>query len=202
MKRYIVPLILGAALTGAPASAQSDLYLGVDLLSSSNSFDIYDSGYPTSDVSNTSKAFKIKLGFQGYDGWRMQGYYLYENFDEPLFDDRNDELGEIGVDFIKAFGAGPGIAPFIQFGLGVGWMDLNDIPPYYYDDTSVGEYSAKVGAGVIFWLSPAIDLVAGIDLQQRWWGDINYYDDTTGRNEYVETDDTSARAYIGLNIYF
>jgi len=196
MKRYIAPLILGAVLTGAPASAQSDLYLGVDLLSSSNSFDVYDSGYPTSDVSNSSKAFKIKLGFQGYDGWRMQGYYLYENFDEPLFDDRNDELSEIGVDFIKAFGAGPGISPFIQFGLGVGWMDL--APSYYYED-SIGEYSAKIGAGVIFWLSPAIDLVAGIDLQQRWWEDINYYD---GSDQYVETDDTSARAYIGLNIYF
>lgn len=199
MKQMLSVTFLGIALASAPASAQSNLYLGLDLASSSNNFDIHDSYYGSFSPDNESRAFKFKLGFEGYDGWRTQGYYQHETFDEPLFDPYNDELSEIGFDIIKAFGSGPGITPFLQAGIGVGWMDLH--PDYYYDDT-ISEYSLKVGAGVIFWLSPAIDAVVGVDLQQRYWQDVSYYDSESGRDEYIETDDTSARAYIGINVYF
>jgi hypothetical protein len=135
----------------------------------------------------------VKLGLLTYDGWRVQGYYLNETFDDPLFDPYHDELSEMGIDLIKAFEGSSGIAPFIQGGVGIGWMNID--PALYHDD-STSEYSLKFGAGLLFWLSPALDLVVGADLQYRGWDDLR---DSLGR---IETEDTSARLYLGMNVYF
>jgi hypothetical protein len=193
MQRYLALALLGITLLGTQANAQSDLYLGVDLFQSYNSFDVYTTDSGSFDYDNDSDGFKAKLGVLTYDGWRVQGYYLYERFDEPLFDPNNDELSEMGVDLIKSFGTGRGIAPFIQGGFGIGWMDLD---PAYYADDSISEFSLKFGAGMFIWLSPALDAVVGADLQYRGWEDVR---DDLGR---IETEDTSARLYVGLNVYF
>lgn len=193
MRYAITTALLGMACLGTPASAQSNLYVGLDLMQSYNDFEIYDSGYGKFEPDNESRAFKFKIGTFSNSGWRLQGYYLHEEYDESLFDPTSDTLDEIGIDVIRAYSAGSGMAPFIQGGVGIGSMDLD---PAYYDEDTVGTFSLKMGVGVLFWISPAIDLLAGVDVQYRGWEDLRY------GPEYVETDETSTRVYLGINVYF
>ena len=189
MKKIIMGAALAASLLTTQASA--DMYMGLDMLSSSNTFtlDVNRLGSASADLD--SKAFKLKIGSINNNGWRVQGYYLRETYEQTLFDASNDQLNEIGMDIIKGFEVTPEFSPFIQAGIGFGWMDVVG-----YTEDSMKEYSLKVGAGVMYKVIPQVELVAGVDFQHRAWQDIQVGSYT------LTTTEKSTKLYAGINYHF
>ncbi|MEJ2501068.1 MAG: hypothetical protein P8Y65_08105 [Campylobacterales bacterium] len=177
----------------------SDLYVGLDVFGGNNDFDVDVSGsiYGSGSFDDDSKGFKLKFGALLVNDLRLQGYLQSENFDDPIFDNTNDQLVEIGIDLIKEFIVSPELSPFIQGGIGYGAMDLDR---YYYTDDAINEINLKVGLGLMFRVTPAVELLAGVDFQWRRWSDITYDDGYDYFN--VETKDSSQRYYGGVNFHF
>ncbi|WP_345972970.1 outer membrane beta-barrel protein [Sulfurimonas diazotrophicus] len=191
----LTPLLLGALSANAWAQ-RADLYFGMNLFGSENKFDFEAGGYHERP-SIGSKGFALKFGAVLYNGWRLQGYLLGEYFDEPLFDDTNDELYELGLDVIKTFDTYTNLYPFIQAGIGSGSMQLDSY--YYPHDDSIGEVSLKVGMGLIFRIAPQLEVMGGVDFQWRTWQDVEYYYPVYNK---LSTDDSSVRYYGGFNFLF
>jgi len=190
MKKIILAAGLAASLLTTQAMADKDMYVGLDIVSSSNEFTLDNSLVSVSGDDN-SEALKFKVGSTGNDGWRYQFYYLRETYDMPVFDASNDVLIEIGYDIIKGFKVTPKFSSFIQAGVGFGWMNVTG-----YTESSWKEYSLKIGAGVMYELVSQVELVAGIDLQHRQWQDINVGFYT------IDTTEKSTKLYAGINYYF
>ena len=182
---------LGAVSMSSAASA-SDLYIGLDVFGSHNRFD-YDYAGLTQKTDIDSSGLKLKLGALLVYDLRLQGYVLTEKFDEPPFDYTNDRLTEIGLDLIKEFVVSPQFSPFIQGGIGYGTMDLDR---RYYDDDYIEEVNLKVGIGLMFRVTPSVELLTGIDFQWRGWSDVYY------NNVKMETEDGSQRFYVGIDFLF
>ncbi len=195
MKKIYLSSLVTSLLMFSNAHA-GNFYTGLDLISSANTFTVSAAIYNytvATDIDDDSQGFKLKFGVQGSEGWRIQGYLLKETYDTPVFDATNDELVEIGVDVIKGFEITPEFSPFVQIGLGVGAMDVN---AQYYTDDSISAVSFKLGAGVMYDITKEIELIAGVDFQQRRWQDIVYNSVT------VEIEEASTKAYVGLNYHF
>ena len=182
---------LGAVSMSSAASA-SDLYIGLDVFGSHNRFD-YDYAGLTQKTDIDSSGLKLKLGALLVYDLRLQGYVLTEKFDEPPFDYTNDRLTEIGLDLIKEFVVSPQFSPFIQGGIGYGAMDLDR---RYYDDDYIEEVNLKVGVGLMFRVTPSVELLAGVDFQWRGWSDVYY------NNVKMKTEDGSQRFYVGIDFLF
>ena len=187
---YIVAA-LGAVSMNSAASA-SDLYIGLDVFGSHNRFD-YDYAGLTQKTDIDSSGLKLKLGALLVYDLRLQGYVLTEKFNEPPFDYTNDRLTEIGLDLIKEFVVSPQFSPFIQGGIGYGAMDLDR---RYYDDDYIEEVNLKVGVGLMFRVTPSVELLAGVDFQWRGWSDVYY------NNVKMKTEDGSQRFYVGIDFLF
>lgn len=191
MKKIIVGALLGGSLISTQAlAADTSIYVGIDYLKGSNTFTVKAAGI-SADTDVDSDNFKFKVGYAGENNWRTQFYYLNETYDKTLFDASNDKFHEIGVDLIKAFEATPEILPFVQVGLGYGWMSVDG-----YSDSSIAAVSAKIGAGVIYKVLPEFELLAGVDYQYKNWQDIDYGIFT------LETSEKSFKYYIGANYHF
>jgi len=196
MKKIIIATLLGTSLISTQALAEDSVYIGLDVLSSGNTFTVEarnsaNGATAAADVDDNSKGFKLKVGIEVSDGWRFQGYYLGETYDTPVFDASNDYLSEIGIDVIKGFEVTPKFSPFVQVGLGYGWMDVDG-----YTDDAISAVSMKIGAGVMYKVTDNIELLAGIDLQYRKWQDIKINTIT------FETSEKSTKLYAGLNFHF
>lgn len=193
MKKIIAIALAGSLMCSSQLLAEeSNIYIGIDGLTNSNTFTLKNTSTGAeADVDVDSNGFKLKVGVEYSSGWRMQGYYLGETYDSPLFDATNDYLNEIGIDFIKGFKVTPEFSPFIQVGLGYGWMNVDG-----YTEDSISSVSVKIGAGVMYKVTPEIELLAGIDLQRRRWADI-----TIGTTT-IETTEQSTKIYAGVNFHF
>lgn len=193
MKNTVIGTLLCVALATTSAQAEDkQFYLGLDAFTSSNTFDLKNATTGASaDVDDDSDGFKLKFGANLDDGWRVQGYFQHEVYDLPIYDNTNDELNEIGVDVIKGFEVTPEFSPFIQAGLGYGWMDIQG-----YSESTANEVSLKVGAGVMYKVTPMFEAIAGIDFQYRNWTDV------TLLNQRIEIDEGSTKFYIGANFHF
>ena len=191
MKKIIIGALLGASLVSMNAMAEeSGLYVGLDAFTSSNTFTLEALG-ASADVDNDSDGFKLKFGSTLNEGWRVQGYFQHETYDETLYDDKNDALNEIGVDVIKGFEVTPEFSPFIQVGLGYGWMDVEG-----YSESTANEVSLKLGAGVMYKITPTFEVIAGIDFQHRTWSELQVGTVT------IDITEKSTKPYIGANFHF
>lgn len=195
MKKIIAAMLITAGITSSLAADESNLYVGLDIISSSNTFTVDVAG-GSADFDDDSSAFKLKFGSALSDGWRLQGYFLHETYDETIFDDKNDALNEIGLDLIKGFEVTPEFSPFIQAGIGYGWMDVEGL-----SESSIKEVSVKIGAGVMYKVTPTFELLAGVDFQVRKWQDIELFIPNYGTYT-VETSEKSTKLYIGANVHF
>jgi len=206
MKKLVFSALVGCGLLATQSLAsEKSVYVGIDYLNNSNTIEYSDK---TEEVDNNSKAFKFKIGFADNDNnLRTQLYFLSETYDEPIFDSSNDNLKEIGMDIIKTLPLTPKFLPFIQAGFGYGFMSIDG-----YNESSIAEVSFKVGVGAIYKITPKFELLGGLDFQYRKWQDrevtttykytgvyYNYYSSTT---ETIETDETSSKLYVGLNLHF
>lgn len=189
MKKIISIALLGSSILSTQMLA-NDMYVGLDAISSSTTFTLEALGTEV-DADDDAKAFKLKLGTVNDNGFRVQLYYLHETYDIPVFDASNDVLNEIGVDIIQGFEVTPEFSPFIQAGLGYGWMNVDG-----YTDSSIAEYSLKIGVGVMYKVVESVELIAGVDLEYRRWQDISYGAVT------VETSEKSTKLYVGANYRF
>lgn len=200
MRKLMISAVVTFQLFLAGAMADnSELYLGLDVFGSQNDFNAEVSGSESSSANKKirSSGLKMKFGTLLIYGLRLQGYLQFEKFDETLFDADHDRLMEIGLDLIKTFAVTPEFLPFVQGGLGYGWMDLDK---EYYDDGTMNEVSLKIGAGVIYRVVPSVELLAGLDFQARKWKDIEYSNPPYYFKQ--ETDDSAPRYYIGANVLF
>ncbi|WP_457598497.1 outer membrane protein [Hydrogenimonas sp.] len=177
------------ATTGVCAD-KSNWFVGLDYVGNSNTF-TFESGSLSVDADDDSKGYKLRIGSVGNDGWRFQGYFQSEKYDKTIFDSTNDTLNEIGFDIIKGFEVTQNFVPFLQGGLGYGWMDVQG-----YSESSINEVSAKIGAGVIYKITPRFEILGGADLQYRSWQDI------TDGVITVQTSEKSTRLYAGANFHF
>lgn len=193
MKKIVMGALLCTSLVATNAMAEdSQFYAGLDVFSSSNTFTLENASTGASaDVDVDSDGFKLKFGANLDEGWRVQGYYQHETYDEPLYDNTNDVLSEIGVDVIKGFEVTPKFSPFIQAGLGYGWMDVEG-----YSESTANSVSLKFGAGVMYKVTPMFEALAGIDFQYRNWTDLQLGTTT------IEIDETATKFYIGANFHF
>lgn len=193
VKKIVISALVCASLVATNAMAEdSEFYVGLDVFSSNNTFTLENSVTGASaDVDVDSDGFKLKFGATLNEGWRVQGYYQHETYDETLYDATNDVLNEIGVDVIKGFEVTSEFSPFIQAGLGYGWMDVEG-----YSDDTVNEVSLKLGAGVMYKITPTFEAIAGIDFQYRNWSDLQIGSTT------IEIDEKITKFYIGANIHF
>lgn len=184
-----VLLTIGLFFTNAVAE-EAQMYVGLDLISSDNTV-TKKVGTIETDADNDSDGFKLKFGALLNDGWRLQGYYLNETYDKPIIDGKHDTLNEIGLDVIKGFEVTPKLSPFIQGGIGYGWMDIQG-----YNESSINSFSVKLGAGVMYKITTNFELLAGLDLQARGWEDISFLTTT------IKTSEASSKLYIGANVHF
>ena len=189
--------VLGIFSATAWADDSQNLYFGLDIFGTSNQFD-YEYAGTTKSEDFDSAGFKLIFGALLVYDMRLQGYLQSEKFNEPLFDDSHDRLTEVGLDLIKAFPVSDTFSPFIQGGIGYGMMDLTAAQ---YFDSSVEEFNLRIGVGVMYKASDAIELLTGLDLQWRRWSDLDYYD-TFPNTRTLQTKDTSERFYVGINYLF
>lgn len=194
MKKIICATLLSTSILSTQALAEdSELYFGVDVSSNSNTFTIEEESSGDSvDADNDSTSFKFKFGTVSNNNLRLQGYYQYEQYDEALYDDTNDVLNEIGLDIIKGFDVTPKFAPFIQAGLGYGWMNVKSASG---SDTA-NDVSLKIGGGLMYKVTPTFEGIVGVDLQYRAWSSYKYEGYTLLISE------GSTRLYLGANIHF
>jgi opacity protein-like surface antigen len=172
---------------------EKNIYLGVDILSSGNTFHIENKNTGKSiDSDVNSKAFKLKFGTVMDDNLRVQAYYQHETYKETLYDETHDLLNEVGLDLIKGFEVTPKFLPFLQVGLGYGWMNVDG----YSNRDTVNEISLKIGAGLMYQFTNTFEGIVGFDAQYRNWTDIEIY----GQKALIS--ETSRRLYIGVNIHF
>jgi len=184
-------VLLGTALLCTNALAEeAQMYVGLDLIASNNTLTT-EIGTLETERENDSDGFKLKFGALLDDGWRLQGYYLNETYDRAVIDGKNDSLNEVGLDLIKGFEVTPKFSPFLQAGIGYGWMDING-----YDKDSINSVSLKIGAGVMYKITQTFEVIAGLDLQARGWEDIAFLTTT------IKTSETSSKLYLGANIHF
>ena len=189
MKKIITTILLSAGLLSTQALAEeSKMYVGLDIGTSINTFNV-DGG---SDIDSDSINFKLKYGYRLDTDLTLQGYYQYESFDDGVYDKpSSNSLNEIGVDLIKSFDKASDFTPFVQVGMGYGLMSVNE-----FSESSANEFGIKIGGGAIYSLTPEFDLLAGIDLQYRNWTDV-----VKGSNSFA-IDETTIQFYIGSNFNF
>lgn len=183
-------MLLAASISSSVMAEESELYIGLDVFASSNTFTLETLGI-SADTDVDSDGFKLKFGSTLNEGWRVQGYYQNETYDRALYDNTNDTLNEIGVDLIKGFEVTPEFSPFIQAGLGYGWMDVEG-----YSESTAKEVDLKLGAGVMYRFTSSFEGIAGVDFQYRNWSDLELLGNT------IEISEKSTKFYLGANIHF
>ena len=178
------------------ANDTSGLYIGVDLFKSSNKMTYKENSTQVDGPDRDSDGFKIKFGTQLDDGWRFQGYFLHEQYNASFIDYADNTLNELGLDLIKGFEVTPEFIPFIQAGFGYGWMDVNG-----YNEDTIAEINLKLGAGMMYKITPQFEAIIGIDLQGKAWQDYVEYTFLTTSTTH-ETSERSVRYYLGANFHF
>jgi len=193
MKKIIAGALLGCSLLSTQVlAADTNMYVGLDISKSNNTLSAdLTNGYVSNDVDDDSSGFKLKVGVISESGWRLQGYYQRETYDKTIFDSSNDLLSEFGIDVIKGFEITPKFSPFIQAGLGYGTMDIKG-----YDSSTISAVSFKIGAGVIYKIVPAFEIMAGVDFQARKWEEIQY------PLYKASVSERTTKVYLGANFLF
>ncbi|MBN2815074.1 MAG: outer membrane beta-barrel protein [Campylobacterales bacterium] len=193
MKKIILSTVLSTTFLTSAAFCEekTSMYVGLDYQMRSNSLTFESSGISVSEKDD-SKAFKLKFGTNSSEnGWRLQGYLKREIYDIPIFDNTHDTLIEFGFDVIKCFEVTPEFSPFLQVGLGYGFMNVDG-----YSQDIIKELNFKFGAGMMYKISPAVEFLVGVDYQAKQWQDVEilYYT--------VSTTEKSTQYYAGVNFHF
>jgi hypothetical protein len=198
MKKIAALLMLGSTLymanagdIGVTNEGPAPIYVGADVIYGFNNIS-KEYNNDTQHTTDNSIGFDLKVGFLLDSGFRIEGSYMYQNYNDPIFDKSHTGLNELGLDVIKTFDMTPEFYPFIQAGIGYGWMSVNDLSQSY-----IGNFTIGAGGGMIYRASKKVELLIGLELAARAWQDID--DNTLGT---LQTGQVSANLYAGFNILF
>jgi hypothetical protein len=174
--------------------AKSGFYAGADLLTGAASYEVKVSGEKET-VDFSSVGLKTRFGWAQNEMLRYQVYLQGESYNRGVFADEGDVLGEFGVEAMALFGHDVW-RPYLLGGVGFSWLELDE---RFTEDVILGEL-IKVGGGILFEVTPRLELLAGIDLQYRTWQpiEVNY----GAGAETLETMDLSRKFYVGINVRF
>jgi len=181
-----------AGLLSVSSIAMADVYVGVDYGINSNTDTA--TGRVNGSQENSYSDLSIKVGY-GIDGdWKTQLRLSKISYDKTIFDDSHKNLTELGVDAIKEFSihSYKGLYPYLKVGLAYGSMDVDG-----YDDSSIGEVSFNVGAGVSYKVVNHLYVVGGVDYVGRRWSDTVYSDGSS-----TSVTGSGFKPYMGINYSF
>ena len=185
-QKNIILTLVTVAFTDLSAAS----YAGLDLSGSVNTV----KGGVTSELREKNGGVSLKYGY-GHDGGRkyqVRGTYVHYN--EPLFDETNRDLYELGFDFIQEFDAQHDISPYVKVGLGGGLMPIDNI-----SKSKIYALSLNAGCGISFRLPEGLYLVTGFEYLGRKWQDITY---TTVKENTLSTLSYGLGLYVGVNYGF
>ncbi|MGR5346361.1 outer membrane beta-barrel protein [Vibrio mediterranei] len=195
MKKTTLALIVGTVSFGSYASqdnetAEGKMSIGLDYISSSNTFEFQMAG-DSANIDDDSSAFGINLGFKKSNNGQWFISYQNESFDMGIYDTNNEPLHYFSGGYNKEFPLHNGFAPYIKGSLGVGTMSITG-----YTESSATAVGAKVGAGLGYYFTNKFKITLGIDAQYRVWTPVNFgYGD-------IDISDQSFIASIGAGYYF
>ncbi len=149
------------------------------------------------------KPLVVKVGAGTPGGWNMDVYYATGKleFDNYTSD---DPLNEIGYDIRREFGLDSvrGLAPYLQAGFSIGWMEMQDNDFIYYDQSVRLNFGLKAGAGIAYLLAEHFQFLLGVDYKYRVWQDI-VYQSADGHDIFtLKTSDSGINLYGGLKLWF
>lgn len=204
MKKIIATLILSSLILSTKINAQESLeqkiHIGVDAIASLNKTTVND-GEESYNLDNTTNLnYKIKLGWQIYPNWTSQLYYSQETYENPIFTGKSDQRVTVyGFDIIRTFPTNLNVTPFIQYGVSLDTIDVEEGLAEITEDDLIQSVAAKIGGGIRLRISHSIDLLAGLDLQLKAWPDIS---DGPNEDDILEIREISGKLYTGINYYF
>ena len=186
--KQFFPLILASQFltTGLVASS----YVGLDIARANNTL----KGGITASQRETSSAVGLKYIY-GKDGSsKYQVRLSYNHYFDPIFDDKNQDLYDLGFDYIHEFGAQYDIYPYVKVGVGLGTMSVDNV-----SQSHINAISFNAGFGISFRLPEHFYLVTGFEYLGRSWQDIKY---TTSQDETLSTYSYGLGVYVGVNYGF
>lgn len=203
-------IVLATLVASGLMAADSGLYIGLDYGSAKNTTKQEMSAFSFSGDNDYSD-IKLKLGTGTDGGVKFQGTISRKSFQEAVFDDKNKDLTEFGLDIIKEFEVSSSVYPFIKAGFGVGSMSVEG-----YTKDSVVAVSFNVGAGISYKVVDHLYLIAGVDYIGRKWQDIEQQVITPRVIDYgigtrtvydtntytLSTTDSAFAPYVGVNYKF
>lgn len=171
-----------------------DYFTGESTLSTENS-EVAPRSYDT-DLDQTG--IRFKLGVQGDNNIRYQGFIKIEELDE-VFD---ETLYGFGADALFTYSKASKLNPFFLVGFSSGFTELSD-ESVEYTEEMLNALALKIGVGALVKLDKRIELQVGYDYQYRMWEEIKYKekDDELYNNE-IDMKDTSQSFYAGINFFF
>ena len=185
-QKNIILTLVAVAFTDLSA----DSYAGLDVFGSINTV----KGGITSELREKNSGVSLKYGF-GRDGaqkYQVRGTYVHYN--EPLFDEKNRGLYELGFDFIQEFDAQHDVSPYVKVGLGLGSMPIANV-----SISKIYALALNAGFGISFRLPDDFNLVTGFEYVGRKWQDVTY---TTVKENSLSTLSYGLGLYVGANYGF
>lgn len=192
MNKMMKVLLAAGLVIGSISTAFADSYVGVEY-GYANAEDERESQGVTVDQDNDYNDFTLKYGIEAQTNWNVEVTLSRTKFDEATFDASNDEMYELGADIIYDFADHGKLTPFVKAGLGYGWMDVDG-----YTESTINSVSLNAGVGVKYQLVEDLYVVTGVDAVYRQWQDI----DVLLQGATIETSNTAAKAYVGLDYHF
>jgi hypothetical protein len=195
VRKTILAMILGAISFSSYAyqeqvNGESKMSIGLDYMSSSNTFEFKYAGESVEEDDNSS-AFGINIGFKKSSNGQWFISYQNESFDIGIYDSNNESLHYFSGGYNKEFPLDNGLSPYIKGSIGVGSMSISG-----YTETSATAVGGKIGAGIGYYFTDDFKLTLGIDAQYRVWSPVNF-----GSGD-IDISDSSFIAAIGANYYF
>ncbi len=185
--KIIQSLIVSSLLS---SSLMADFYIGLDYGQVSNTDKASASGISKTQ-SNKYSDIGIKFGVGTDGGWKYQLKISKIKYDKPIFDNSHKDLTEINMDFIKEFTVGKNFYPYLKFGFGYGWMNVDG-----YTDSSINEYNLNGGLGLSYKAIEHLYFNGGVDYVYRKWQDIKYGTTT------ISTTGSGTKLYLGVSYAF
>ena len=174
----------------ASSNLLASSYMGLDMSHSLNTL----KGGVTAELRESNNAVSLKYIYGRDGGQKYQARGSYLHYDQPLFDNTNKDLYEIGFDFIQEFDAQHDIYPYVKLGLGTGSMAIEGT-----SKSKIYALSLNAGFGISFKLPEDFYLVTGFEYLGRQWQDLDY---TTTSEETLSTFSYGLGLYIGVNYGF
>jgi len=186
--KLIIPLTLTLQLLATSLIASS--YVGFDVGRSKTTIN----GGVTASQRETSSVFGLKYIY-GKDGSsKYQVRLSYNHYFDPIFDEHNQDLYDLGFDYIHEFDAQHDIYPYVKIGMGLGTMSIDNA-----SRSHINALSFNAGFGVSFRLPKHFYLVTGFEYVGRSWQDIDY---VTATEKSLTTYSYGLGLYVGVNYGF